>query len=211
MSKEMNTRCTQTKLSDNERKKAAQRMMASAQAHHCASLHCTFLDKEESLLNKFMIQAVTVELTCLSIEQSLKVYTLIHPSGSARTGHDLHELYTSLPEKEKIQTTILRLVNRFAESNKFDSITEEITEEDILKCLEKHHSTYTSLRYFGLDRCYRLKEKREIAPSEILTLVSLSSALVDINKMAMEDRGIKLLDFVEKLSDEEEIFKLTSQ
>ena len=211
MSKEMNTRCTQTKLSDDEREEAAQRMMVSAQVHHGASLHCTFLDEKEPLLNKFMFQVVTIELTCLSIEQSLKVYTLIHPSGSARTGHDLHELYTSLPEKEKIQTTILGLVNRFAESNKFDSITEEITEEDILKCLKKHRSTYTTLRYFGLDSCYRLKKKRKIAPSEILTLISLSGALVDINKMAMENRGIKLLDAVKKVSDEEEIYKLTSQ
>lgn len=215
MFKEMNTRCTQTKLSDDDREKAAQRMMASAQAHHCASLRCTFLDEEEPLLNKFMLQAVTIELTCLSIEQSLKVYTLIHPSGSARTGHNLYKLYTSLPgnevEKEKIQTTILGLVNRYANSYQFDSITEEITEEDIRECLKKHHSTYTSLRYFGLDRCYRLRKKRKIVPSEIQTLISLSGALVDITEKAMEDCGIKLLDALKKVSDEEDIYELISQ
>ena len=146
--------------------------------------------------------AVSFELILNSIEQSLRLLLLIHFS-SLHPIHNLSALYKTLLKKsggkEGIRTQIVDRVNALGKSLNMGCITEK----DICKCLNKHDSSYSSFRYFGLNDEGQATMRWEMKQYEVKILHSLALTLIEINYIEMRERGIPILATMKKLSAQE--------
>lgn len=181
---------SQKKLTDEEVKAAAPRMMAGAQAHQRASVYCLENPKAKPPnIDSVFFQSVSFELILNSIEQSLRLLLLIHYS-SLRPKHNIYALYQKVLResggKDGIRNKIVNHVNFIRHSQGMGIIAEE----DIRKCLKKHDSSYSSFRYFGLDDEARPTLKWEMKEYEVKLLHSFALALIAENVTEMKKRDI---------------------
>ena len=182
----------QKTLTSQEIDEAAPRMMAGAQAHQRASVYCADNpDAKPPNVDALFFLAVSFELILNSIEQSLRLILLIQYS-SLRPIHNIYALYKAVLSKsggkEGIRSEIVNRVNTIASSRDFDTFTES----EILKCLRKHDSSYSSFWYFGLDDDGRATMRWEFKEYETKLLHYLALALIDVNLDQIKKFGFKI-------------------
>ena len=193
----------QKTLTSQEIDEAAPRMMAGAQAHQRASVFC--LDNPKAKppsIDGLFFPAVSFELLLHSIEHSLRLILLIHYS-ILRPKHNISALYKILLNqsggKDGIRSEIVNRVNVHRNSRGENAITEE----DIRKCIQKHDSSYSSFRYFGLDDEARATSKWEMKEYEVWLLHYLALALIEVNWDEMGKRGMKVFSSMSKVPESE--------
>lgn len=178
-------------LSASEFRDAVRRIMAAAQAHWLASNHCTNYPDPKPSTENFFLLSVSFELLLLSIEHSLRLLILLHHSiFLGDIGHNSHVLYKELRKrsggKEGLRSDIINAMNLIAQGNGLDPISER----ELKSCLEKHDSSYSTFRYFQLNRQGKLNEGvMGFAPRERDILLCLAEVLIAMNEKAMRSRG----------------------
>ena len=165
-------------LTEEQISSAAQKMMAAAQAHRWASR--VVLDDPEPSLPALArcSRLVSFELILLSVEQSLRLLLLLHFSHvESGTNHNLNVL-CRLSQKSggsrALKDWILAKMNEIGGSHEVLTINDK----EVKVCLKKHDSSYTSLRYFGLDRHGGSTSDWEIAGRDVQILQCMALALV---------------------------------
>ena len=193
------------KLTTEEIKTAAARMMAGAQAHQRAAAWC--LDKPDAKppnIDCFFFGAVAFELILLSVEQSLRLllllqYSIIRDS----TDHNPHVFYKAVKNKSGgkggIRQDIINEMNALGQSQSIDPVTEK----ELEVCLGKHDSSYSNFRYFQLDRSARLNTAWGFSQREVQILHCLTLALISLNMDEMKKRGISALLSMSRVPDSE--------
>ena len=184
------------KLTPEEIKTAAARMMASAQAHQRASVWC--MDKPDAKppnIDFFFFSAVSFELILLSVEQSLRLLLLLHFSirRSGQSAHNLFDLYQTILDeskgKEEIHNHIIQEINTLGQTQNIS----QISQDELVACLEKHNSSYSDTRYFQLNNDGRLSEKWGFSQRDVQILRCLALALISLNMKEMGRRNIGAL------------------
>ena len=192
-------------LTAEETKKAAKTFMLAAMAHQRASVYC--MDKPDAKppnIDFLLFPAVSFELILLSAEQSLRLLLLLHYSViRSDTNHNPHALYKTLTKrsggKEGIRQDIVREMNMLGQTKNIDPISEN----ELRSCLKKHDSSYTSTRYFQLNRDARSTSDWELLPREVQIFHCFALALLSLNKKEMEGRGIGVPMSLRLLPDSE--------
>ena len=156
-------------LTFKERGFAAQRMMAAAQTNHRASELCAEKSTSKTpSVYAILSPAVSFSLSLLSVEQSLKLLILIRCNNvlvrcndvlirnkNVMSNHDSYELYRTINEfgrcSEGLLYDLIYRMNVPGEANNIDSISKR----ELEKCLKCHNSSYTHLRYFGLQKNFK--------------------------------------------------------
>ena len=128
----------------------AHTMMMAAIAHYTTSVYCLDAPQAKaSSMGKYYFHIVAFELMLLSIEHSLKL-TLFLETSSFPPKHNIFKLYKQVVREENFddnfQHEVIRSVNHHASSISLP----HIEEDSILRCLEKHDSSYMNFRYFGV-------------------------------------------------------------
>lgn len=165
-------------------------MMTGALAHQRTSKYCfENPHAKPPSMDGLFFPAVSFELLLNSIEQSIRLILLMHYSILQPT-HNIYALYKKVinksHSKEGIRSKIVNSVNTCLRSIN----SETITEKDILTCLKKHDSSYSSFRYFGLNEDGRQSLKWEIKPYEVKLLHCFALALIENNNNEMQTRNI---------------------
>ena len=194
-----------TALTAEETKKAAETFMLAAMAHQRASVYC--MDKPDAKppnIDFLLFPAVSFELILLSAEQSLRLLLLLHYSViRSDTNHNPHALYKTLTNRSGgeggIRQDIVRKMNMLGQTKNIDPISEN----ELRSCLKKHDSSYTSTRYFQLNRDARSRGDWEMLPREVQIFHCLALALISLNKKEMEGRGIGFPTSLRLLPDSE--------
>ena len=204
MNRQRKKRTSQSQLTSSELAKAAQRMMMGAQAHQRASVYC--LDKPDAKppnIDAFYFMNVSFELVLFSIEHSLRLLMLLHYS-IRRPKHNIFQLFNEMTRRSSqgrssqggaLRSELFSLVNFIAASQRLT----EVSEEEIHDCLQKHDSSYVSLRYIGLDKDARPSLKFEAKPYEVKIMHCFALALIDVNLNKMKEQGINFSDTVRKI------------
>ena len=63
----------------------------------------------------------------------------------------------------------------------------------MLKCLNKHDSSYSNFRYFQLDRLGKLNTQWEVSARDVQIMHFLALALIEINVEEMNKRGMGII------------------
>ncbi|MCY4436771.1 MAG: hypothetical protein OXE05_05485 [Chloroflexi bacterium] len=182
-------------LCGEEIKIAAVRMMAAAQAHQRASVWC--FEKpgaKPPSIDAFFFPTVSFELILLSIEQSLRLLLLLHYSIIRDdVNHNPNVLYKAMLRmsggNEGIRNRITTRMNSLGQSKDI----EHISEKDLRVCLNRHDSSYLSVRYFDLSHEGKLRNEFEILPRDVQILHCLALSLIELNMDEMGRRGIPAL------------------
>ena len=179
-----------------EEKKTAVNLMLGALVHQCASAYC--MDKQPDpnrleIVNDLIHTAVSAELALLSIEQSLKLLLFLRYSDvQSGNTHDLHCLYKELEDKsgdgEVIRQDIVKKMNTEGKTLDIDPVSER----ELETCLEKHKSLYNNIRYLGVAKLgsHQAINPFDISPREVQILQLLAVALIRLNTIEMNKRGI---------------------
>lgn len=178
-------------LSPEETEIAMRQMMYAAQAHQRASCWCMDNPAKPPNIDYFYYLVVSFELILLSVEQSLRLFLLLHYSiVRYDTNHNPHVLYGTVLNKSREKTGIRQdIVNKMNSLAQPEGIN-PFFEKELLACLRKHDSSYSNFRYFQLDPQARLNEKFEISPRDIQTIHCFALALIHLNMDDLEKRGI---------------------
>ena len=193
------------KLTAEEIKVAAVRMMAAAQAHQRASSWC--MDKPDAKppnIDSFFFDAVSFELVLLSVEQSLRLLLLLHYSiVRDDTNHNPHVLYGAMQNKSGgkigIRQDIICKMNVLSQPEGIAPFSEK----ELVACLRKHDSSYSNFRYFQLDHQARLNKKWEFSRRDVQVLHCLALALIYLNMDEMGRRGIGALLSMSRVPESE--------
>ena len=199
-------------LTFKERAFATERMMAAAQANDRASVLCVEkrMSKTPSIREMFSI-AVSFSLSLISVEQSLKLLLLIRftnavtTSKHLRSTHEIFELYRTIKQQgrrsEALLGDIAHRMNVFGKANEIGSISER----ELEKCLGQHNSSYTNLRYFGLQKNFRKNETNwKILPRDRHIMWCLAHALIEINIDEITKCGTGILRQMSKVPESRE-------
>ena len=162
----------------------ASRMMASAQAHQIAAVRCSDRQqvREVRILEVFLY-VVSVELTLQSVEQSLRLWTLLHTKEvPPKATHDLWSLYRRIMSdtdgSKDLWNSIVTTMNEIGKPRNFKpSSTVELR-----KCLDKHKSSYSDIRYFMVNRDGTFKRELEILPRE-KSVLNLPVSCIDCHQL----------------------------
>ena len=169
--------------------------MAAAQAHQRASTYC--FDKPDAKapnIDALFFPIVSFELILLSVEQSLRLLLLLNFGAVLdRVDHNLAVLYKNLRRKsgksEDLRHKIVSMMNALGENEGIDAFSEE----ELVKCLKKHDSSYSNFRYFQMDRKGKVSTELELLPREVQIMHSLALALIMINAEEMSNRDINII------------------
>lgn len=179
-----------------EEEKRAVNLMLGGLVHRCASAYC--MDKQPDpdypdIANALIPTAVSAELALLSIEQSLKLLLFLRYSDvQSGNTHDLHRLYKELKNKsggrEVIRQNIVKKMN--TEGKTLD--IEPVSEAELEDCLEKHKLLYNNIRYLGVAKLgsHQAINPFDISPREVQILQLFAFALIHLNTIEMNKRGI---------------------
>ena len=183
-------------LTAEETTVAAQRMMASAQAHQRTSTWCMDNpDAEPPNIDSFFFSTVSLELILISVEQSLRLLLLLHYSTIRDdTDHVPKVLYRAMLNKsgekdDDIRTEIVDAANSLRATKGLP----EMTEKDIVSCLERHNSSYTNFRHFQLNRQGKLNPKFSYTGRDMQILHCLALGLIKLNMDEMVRRNINVI------------------
>ena len=192
-----------TRLTDEEIKVAASRMMAAAQAHQRASGWC--MDKPDAKppsIDAFFFPAVSFELILLSVEQSLRLMLLLHYSIIRDdTNHNPHVLYGTIRNrsggKEGLRSNIVSKMNELGQTAGIRSISEK----DLIACLRKHDSSYSNFRYFHLDHQGRLNQQWDLTQRDVQIIHCIALALIYLNWAEMGRQGIGAMQSMSRVPE----------
>ena len=155
-------------LSSEETVIAIQRMMNAAQAHQRASVLC--IDKTDgkpSNIDCSYYMVVSFELVLLSVEQSLRLLLLLHYS-IVRSDHSSRVLYGAVQAAQResgdrigIRQDIVDKMNALGQPK----VVTPFSEKELLTCLKKHDSSYSTFRYFQLDSQARSNPQLKFLPA----------------------------------------------
>ena len=185
-------------LSSEKRKNVEIRLLAAAETHRLVSFLCA--DTPNS--NRFYIpffNVVSFQLTLVSVEQSLRLlFVVLFSLFPKKPNHNLHSTYKALQEKsageEGLCKEIIRRLNDCAKRENMSLISEEeISEEVLVACLEKHRSSYLNTKYFQVDTKGELYEGIEVHGRGREILYSFALALVALDKYEIAKRDYKTL------------------
>ena len=184
---------TEGALTAKEMGTAVERMMAAAEAHQLASVWCRNKPgAQPPNIDRFYFLVVSFELALLSVEQSLRLLLLLQHS-IVRARHNPRALYSEILHQSRgksgIGQDILNNMNVVAQANALAPFSEN----ELQSCLRKHDSSYSSLRYFGLDQHARLTTDWEITGRDHQVFLCLALALISLNGDEMAKRGIGAL------------------
>lgn len=183
------------KLSDEEIKTAALRMMAAADASRHVAQQCRRHPTEPDSVEDIYFTVVPFSLTLLSIEQSLRLALLLHHSVVRDdTNHNPGILYRDLRGRSGTEAgiipDIISKLNEVGQDNNLDPFSEK----ELKACLQKHDASYSLARYFELDHQAKLSKKGlRFTPREEQILYCAAWALVLVNTDEMKRRGIGTL------------------
>lgn len=159
-------------------------MMIAAQAHLRAADWCRRYPDHPG-----PVSVVAFELALLSVEQSLRLLLLLHDKKPrANVGHNPKVLYQSV-RGEEIKRDIINQMNVIAQGNSIDPFFEK----ELKTCLEKHDSSYTNFRYFGLNHQARSNGEWEFTSRDMQILHYAAQALISVNDTEMERQSIGVL------------------
>ena len=195
----------QVALTAEEVAAATERLMAGAQAHQRAAAWC--LDKPDAKppnINAVFFPVVSFELVLLSIEQSLRLLLLLRYSiVRDNTDHNPHVLYGEIRAKsggkEGIRDGIVSTMNMLGQTKDIDPFSEK----EMVACLKRHDSSYSSFRYFQLDRRARVSSPLESSPRDVQILHCLALALISLNMDEMGRRGINVMASLSRVPESE--------
>ena len=147
---------------------------------------------------------VSFELVLLSVEQSLRLLLLLHYSiVRDNTNHNPYVLYKDIRnksgDKEGIRRDIINQMNLLGQTKGIDPISEK----ELVTCLRKHDSSYSSFRYFQLDHQGRLNKKWEFSQRDVQILHCLALALISLNMDEMGRRDIGVLQSISPVPESE--------
>lgn len=174
----------------------ATRLMASAQAHQFASVHCSArLNVKEVDLKSVFLNVVSVELILLAIEQSFRLLSLLCTKQFSGPGtHLLWSVYKETLRKEGIpkemKNDIVSTMNEIGDPLEIKPFFVKELEE----CLKKHDTSYSDIRYFMVDRKGKPGPELTIDAREKTVLIFLALALIAINLFIMKEQGIAIID-----------------
>ena len=174
---------------------AAARMMAAAEVHQRAAVWCkNNPDAQLPNIDAIFFLIVSFELVLLSVEQSLRLLLLLQYSiVRNNTNHNPRVLYSEILNQSRrnsgIEQDILKKMNAVAQANGLAPFSET----ESRACLRKHDSSYSTLRYFQLDRHARLSNDWEITPRDQQVVHCLALGLILLNEDEMQRRGIGAL------------------
>ena len=187
------------------------RMMGAADAHRLASDLCKReASKYDSMsYNRIFLRHIFFELILVSVEQSLRALLLILFSiFPKQPNHNLFDLYKELKRRtigEKgIRTEIIRRINDCARAENMSLISEE----ELVACLEKHRFSYSSTKYFQVDRDAKFSKNFGFRESEGQILYCFVVALIKLNQYKLAEREYKaLLGHLPEVETEEELIE----
>lgn len=166
-------------------------MMASAHAHHHASVHCCV----ETNINNIttgdaFLHVVSVELALLSIEQSLRLLLLLRThQNPSPANHNLWPLYNNMAKEDgfiNMRDHILLAMNTI----KNHQNTKSFSAQELQTCLKKYNHSYSDIRYFGAKRDSHVT-RFVITTREKTVLTALSMALIAINMNEVGQHNIE--------------------
>ena len=169
--------------------------MAAAQAHQRASVYC--FDKPDAKppnIDALFFPIVSFELILLSVEQSLRLFLLLNFGDVLdRVDHNLAVLYRNVRrksgEREDLRQRIAGLMNQLGESIGIDAVAEK----ELVRCLDKHNSSYSNFRYFQLNRQGKLNPDWELSARDVQIMHCLALALIAINVEEMTKREMDII------------------
>ena len=171
---------------------AAPRMMMAAQMHQRASTYCLdHPDAKPPSINGLLFPAVSFELLLLSIEQSLRLMLLLR-CRIWRDIHNVHQLYRTVVEKSGSDRGMRSSIVKKMQHHSASIAMDVVTEDNIRTCLRKHDSSYSSFRYFGLDRRGNTTLHWEVKGYEVQLMHCLALSLIEINAQEMRTQGIPM-------------------
>ncbi len=182
-------------LTPDETKVAATRMMAAAQAHQRASVYC--LDKPDAKppnIDWLFFSVVSFELILLSVEQSLRLLLSLHfGTAQDRVDHNLDVLYKIVRNKSRVKEGLRdSIICQMNALGKTEGVA-AFSEKELLRCLNKHDSSYSNFRYFQLDRQGILNPKLEQSARDVQIMHCFALALIYINFQEMSKQGIQII------------------
>lgn len=188
-------------LSPEDKKVAEWRLIAAAEAHRLAAFLCEIESHkyDSEGYNATFLHILSFQFTLVSVEQSLRSLLLVLFSiFPKKPSHNLYALYKELKcrsiGKEEIRRDIIRRINDCAQTEKMSLISEEeISEEELVDCIEKHCLSYSDLKYFQVDRNGKLSKKWGFEGRERQILYCLAVALIKLNAYEMAKHGYKSL------------------
>ena len=204
---------SQERYTEEKTEAVATRLMATAQAHQRASCWC--LEKPDAKppnIDSVFFTAVSLELILFSVEQSLRLLLLLN-FGEHResSNHSPHVLYNDVCLKEpsgvELKKNVIKKMNELGKSKGIN----EVTEDELLSCLKEHKTSYTDIRYFLMRRKGKPIKNWISSPRNIQILHCLGLALIHLNLDAMSQRGIQILDSMQKVEDSEEAREIWQQ
>lgn len=178
---------SEDKLNAEEVEKAAPLLMIAAQAHQRAAVCCRSSSDD-------LVHVVSIQLALLSVEQSLRLLLLLHYSVPRHNvNHNPKVLYQDIRSrsggKGGIRHDIINQMNVIAQGNGIDPFSEK----DLIACLNKHDSSYTNLRYFGLNHQARSNGEWGFTARDMQILHCAALALTHVNMDEMERQSIGVL------------------
>ena len=179
-------------MKSTETVRIAHTMMMAAIAHYTTSVYCLDAPQAKaSSMGKYYFHIVAFELMLLSIEHSLKL-TLFLETSSFPPKHNIVELYKQVVREanfyDNFQHKVFHGVNHHASSISLP----HIEENSILRCLEKHDSSYMNFRYFGVKKDAQSVLQWEITAKEVHILYCLSITLLEINIDRCQEHGMPI-------------------
>ncbi|MDE0436299.1 MAG: hypothetical protein OXH92_20050 [Bryobacterales bacterium] len=194
-----------TKLTDEEVKTAAARLMAAAQAHQRASVYCMNKpDAKPPNIDWFFFNVVSIEMILLSVEQSLRLLLLLHYRiVRDDTNHTPRVLYQTMTRKSGGAAGIRAAI--VAHTNAIGSLRSipATTEKEILACLNKHNASYTNFRYFQLNQQGKVNPDFGFKGRDLQILHTLALALISLNTKEMKERKIGMYASMSVVSESE--------
>ena len=199
-------RNNQAQLTAEETKIAAEAMMNATVAHQRAADWCMAKpDAKPPNTDAVYFTVASFELFLLSVEQSLRLLLLLqYAVVRHNTNHNVHVLYKAVKNKDGGKGGIRQgIINKMTELSQIGGF-DPVSEKELDSCLQKHDSSYSNFRYFGLDnRAKRNKEKWGVLPREVRVVRCLAQALILLNVDEMERRGMGFLQCYGKIPKSE--------
>lgn len=171
-------------------------MMDAAQAHKEASVVCVEeSDKQHPLTTRaFYLGVVSFEQLLLSVEQSMKLSLMLYFSHKPEPNHRIDKLLDEIIAKDGNSKKLLREILNSANKIGATASVPTISEDEVKNTIKRHRSSYTKLRYFGLDTQFNVSSdnKWEISGRDIQVMHCMAWGLIDVNTRKIGDMGMKI-------------------
>ena len=182
-----------------EFQRLAQRIMASAQAHHHAAEHCSVEPNTKSAsVGDVFLHIIAIELTLLSIEQCLRLLCLLYNKKTPPSAnHDIWSLYNKMlrecDDSGNMRNQIVYVMNTIRKTKTIDSFSVK----EVQAFLKKYKLAYSDIRYFLAKKDGTIKPEFAICFREKEIMTFLSLALIAISIVEMMQQNLEMADPLE--------------